>query len=904
MSLSLALNNALTGLQVNQRTMAVISNNIANANTKGYSRQVVDLTSEQYGGQGSGVKIESISRKVDKYLQTSIYNQSSTVGYSDTVSDYYDSIQTLLGDPALGNSLDAHLENFFGDLQSVAQTPERSSTRAAVIQSAVTLTREVSNLALGLEELRKEADLELSNSLQVLNRKLEELYFTNDAIAEAHTYGNNKSTLLDKRDTLIEEISEFIDVRVTEHANGTVDLYAGKGILLVDFGYSKISYNPISDINTLINNNELSPIVVQPLDGNGKPNGNPINMTSGGTSAQVESRFDNGKLAGLLAMRDKQIPQILNQLDQLSSQLRDAMNAVHNQGSGYPAATSFTGTSLFDVNERSQWGGSVMIAALNTDGTPASSAFGDESGARPLTLDLTKLYSGANFGESSMQSFINEINTHFGAPQNRMSVGNFNNVQLAMVSDKVPGATPIIEFDFDIENISDGTGDFWVNSVTVTDDSSVDITSTSNSIPTLALSSTNTFTTTAGNNIVTVQTAAGHGLANGDMVRLNNPGGAIDGIPGSDFAGYFVISNVTAAGFDIEVATPAIAGTAANIAGQTASPPYASVEAGDKARLQQNGTIKADLSGNPASRYYDVSVNMNVRDDEGNLTTTMVTYRILNPQDNTQNDRISARAVTAGSGILKVPDDNRPLLKASLVDADGNELRNRGGTYGQQSGYLKIESLRDGITFAIDDRSSINNGLPTDNPPRAGTNRGFSHHFGLNNFFETNEQTATGDTLKNSALNLTLEQRLRDNPSLISTGNLQRSTQTSTTGKNATYTYERFSGDNSAIQELASLGFKSRQFAASGSLPASSLSFIGYTGEMLGYISANSIGAERTAINDSILMEGYQERADSVSGVNLDEELANTIIYQNAYAASARVISVTDQLFETLLNSF
>ena len=263
MSLSLALNTALTGLKVNQRTMALISNNIANANTEGYSRQIVNLESVTYDGRGAGVRIEDVTRTVDQYLQVSIYNQTSQLGQSDTITDYYDQVQILLGDPSLGNSIDNHIETFFNDIQLMAETPERSSTRAAVIQSATTAAREIAILAQGLEELRFQVDSELNNSITILNQRLEELFFTNEAIAEAKAFGSPTATLLDQRDLLIEEIAEYIDIRVNEKENGGVDLYAGNGLNLIDFGYSRIEYREIGSIDTLIEEGNINPLILQ-----------------------------------------------------------------------------------------------------------------------------------------------------------------------------------------------------------------------------------------------------------------------------------------------------------------------------------------------------------------------------------------------------------------------------------------------------------------------------------------------------------------------------------------------------------------------------------------------------------------------------------------------------------------
>ena len=904
MSLSLALNSALSGIKVNQKTMALISNNIANANTEGYSRQIVNLESVSVDGVGFGVRFEDVTRKVDEYLQSSIHKQGSSLGYSEVINEYYDTMQVLLGDPAQSNSIDDHIEIFFNDLQQMAETPERTSTRAAVTNSGQILAREVSSLALGLEELRFQADNELNDAIVTVNQRLAELFSINEGITEAVSLGHSTATLLDERDLLVEEISTYLDVKTVEHENATIDLYAGDGVNLLDTGYSRLEYTPITSIDTLLNDLELSPVALQQLDEDGQPLGLSLNIVSGGKSNEIEARFTEGKISAYMAVRDDVLPNILDQLDQLASQLRDNFNEIHNQGSGYPPATSLTSTSSHTASERNLWEGSVRLAALNEDGTPFTSAFNDElNGMRPLTMDLSSLYSGQAFGEVDTQTIIDEINNHYGIPQNRLSMGKLNNVQMGMVSNDVPGTGGVIEFDFDIENISTEDGEFWLDTITVLDDTGADITSTTNTLPSIALSGTNTFVTTNLSDTVVVNTTNFHNLQNGDMVRLANPGGPVNGIPATDFDNYFVISNVTDTSFEITVANAATGTGGVNLAAQTAVPPYDTIEEGDKRRTQQQGTVSANLNGNLVSDYYDINVEMMTRDESGTLTSTTATFRVLNPSVDTMNDRISARALVGSSlATLKVPNDNRPILRAFMVDEDGIEVPTTNNNYGESEGFLKIESLIDGVTFALDDTGTRHLGLPSDVPPRPGDNRGFSHHYGMNNFFSNNALVETGDTLKGSALNLAVEQRLRDNHNLISTGNLQLSNQPS--DGSALYTYELYSGDHSVAQSLAGLGINRQTFDAAGELPSSSLTFNGYAGELLGYITANAIAADRNLTNDEILLDGYTERADAISGVNLDEELANTIIYQNAYAASARVISVTDELFDTLLQAF
>lgn len=902
--LTLALNNALTALNVNQRAMAVLSHNIANANTEGYSRQVLDLASVTYDGVGQGVKVEDVVRKVDEFLIAAMSRQSSHVGEADIINEYMERMQIALGDPSAQNSIDSQIESFFNRLQAMAETPERTSTRTAVVDAAVNMAREISNLAYNIEQLRMQADTDIGAGVNDINAALRKLYALNDAIAHADAFGSPKATLLDQRDEQLRVLSDYMDIRTHELENGVTHIYVGAGLPLLDENIHELSYSKANNLEIFVNDEELSPIVVTSLSPDGDAQGQPFNLVSGGKSSEITRQFNTGKLAGLLQLRDEIFPEMLEQTDVLANVFRDAFNEVHNKGTGFPPASELTGTREVVASDRMRWEGAVQIVALDSRGQPANSGYTDElSGLRPLMLNLDTIFNGQTFGEPTTQDIIKEINNHFGAPAPRLTLGNMNQIQLALSSDNVPGATPIINFDFDLENISGEHSDFWVGSVQVLDDTGADITSYTDTMPEITLSAGSTFTTSFLSDLVVVTAAAPHGLQVGDRVKLNDPGMAIDGIPGAQFDDYFVVQAVSGNTFTVQLPSLAGLGGVTGVAAQTAAPPFGTAAAGQKTRLQQNGSISANLAGNINSSYYDVNVTMTVRDGSGNLSDAVVTYRIASPAVNTRNSRVSAEAVVSGAATIETPRTSQHYLRAIMVDAEGIEIPRINGEYGDQSGYLKIVG-NDGITLAIDERASKHKGLPDDTPPRPGSDRGFSFFYELNNFFQSNDPTDTGDTLKNSAYNMAVEERFSETPSLISTGNLERSNQPTDSNLDPLYTYERYSGDNSLAQLLAKLGIEPHIFAAAGGLSESSLTLGGYAAEMVGYISAKTVIASATLSNQQVLFDGYQERASAISGVNLDEELGNTIIYQNAYAASAKVISTTDELFRTLLEAF
>lgn len=909
MSLTVALNNALTGLNVNQRALAILSQNIANANTEGYSRQIVEQEAVYLDNQGAGVRVADILRKVDSYLLKSSQRQTGEVGYNNAINDFMDRLQVRLGEPGAENSLDEYTANFFAAIQSLAETPERVSFRESAVDAAESLARELSTLAEDLQGLRLQADQDIVASVRIINQQLRNLDNLNHSIANAVALGQPTAGLLDEQDMALKTLSEMMNIQTTTQSNGEIHVYAGNGSSILDENLYQLTYRAVGDLSILTDDNTLNPLQIQAYNDRGQPVGDPVDMISGGASEDVTTILKAGKLKALKDIRDGTIPSILEQLDQFAAVLRDQMNAIHNDGSAFPGPNSLTGTRLVSSTDRSDWSGNVMIGVLDGDGNPITSFYSDEAytGVRPLNLDLSFLDSGYGAGQPTVQTIIDEINNHFYPPPVKAEVNNFNNIQLVSNTNTLPQSpVPMLfSFDFDIDNISAEDGDFYVAGVQVLDSGGVDITNVSTSRPVVNLDAANTYNTTLGSNQVVIN-AANHGLSIGDVVYLSDPGAAVGGISNASLTGYFEVTAATNGTFTIEANTNATAAASVGVANMTATPPWDTVEAGEKTRIRDAGTITADLSANVGSAYYDIIVNVGVRaegDNAGEVTQSQITYRIYNNETNLLNDRYNNTALT-GSGERVVGQSSVAYARAVMVDENGNELPKSNGVYTGQDGYLKIIAGEAGHTVAINELNSSQLGLINNvTQPERGTNRHFSHYFELNNLFKSNEPTVTGDTVKGSAINFAIEDRFLDNANLISLGKLVQSNQSADPDDPPQYTYERYSGDNSTIQALAKLGIQSFTFASAGGLDDTTITFDGYVGEILGYQSSKSVQAEAKLTDSQILLEGFEERLDNMKGVNVDEEMANTIIYQNAYQASARIITVTSELFDALLQS-
>lgn len=893
MSLALALNTALSGLNVNQRALSVLSQNIANANTAGYSRKILNQQSIYLNGNGAGVSISSITRKVDEYLVGAIRKQASIVGRAAAAGDYADRTQLLLGSPGSGNSLNTHATRFFSSLQSLAQTPEDGTQRNNAVSGGVTLAQQISQLAGNLQELRYQADQDIGTAITIVNSNLKQIFALNTAITQNQAQGNPVTELQDKRDQFIADLSQYLDVQTFTRSNGTVNLSVN-GVALLDDTLFQISYSGVTSSAQLAADSAVSPVLIYRTDGDGNLTGNPVTLVTGGSGDQVVSAITSGKIKAMIDQRDRALPGMLNQLDVFASTLRDHFNAIHNAGSAFPGARSYTGTRALYSTDTAEWSGKVRIAVLGADGKPVPAAYSNMPGGMPpLLLDLSTLNTGSDAGRPSVQGIINEINQYYGAPQNKVQVGNISNIRLASLSSSLPGSPAQFSFDLDLENLSALDANVFVTGVTIADSTGADITSLTDSPPSVAIDATSGFVTTSGSSTITINTTSAHGLSEGDTIYLPSitatevPGGDINGIPLSELNGKaFTITNVTSTSFEITVTSQASANGAEASTGATLLPIYGEVAAGESAR--KGSAITADLTGYTSSPYFTVTVAVAVADENGVVTTSNVTYRVTNNQANALNGRYAARTAD-GDGAIILPTSNQALARAMLVDANGNELPKVNGAYvTDREGFLKIAAGNNSYVVAMDSLDSA----------EQSTGHGFSHYFHLNDFFVS----SGNDAMAGSAMRLEVSQRLRDDPGLLSLGGLEAVLPADITAPG--YTYQRSIGDNNIAQRLADLGLTPVTFAAATGLGSTTQNFAGYASQIIASASLSAAGAKSEAINAQLLFEGYVASNSSISGVNLDEELANTIIYQNAYTASARVISVASNLFEKLLDTF
>lgn len=791
MSLILALKGAVSGIRTNQQALSLLTQNITNANSEGYSRQVVTQSQQIIGGVGAGVRIEDVQRAVDQFIMIAARQQSAKVGTQQAKVDYLSSVQFLYGQPGSGNDLKTYADNFFSSLREVSNSPEQTYLRSQAVTNADFFSTQVSTLARSLYQARFDADQEVDQVVDDINNVLDGIAATNAAIKEVKRVGGatggRLNALYDTRDQQLRELNSYLDVIVIFNEDGTVNISSQNGDLLNENRYH-LEYLPQRRVEEFINDTPLNEIKVTLLDFDGNLTNTSRTLVSGGAAGTVTTELNDGRLLGLIEARDIDLPRQIDQLDEFASKLRDQVNAVHNKGVGFPPPRTLTGTRLISAADERVFAGNTRIAALDSTGKPIASPYASEDFLRPLEIDFSTVYGPSGAGSPTTADIMREINSYF-THANRASLGNLTDIKLAAVNNDI-AANGTFTFDLDLDNA------------------------------------------TATNAVVQV-------------VGITSPDAGIT------FS-----------------AIPATLGTGVT------------VQAGDRKRFT-GLDITADFSAAVGPGPHVIQVDILV---DGVPST--IEYTVAEGISGVRNNRYSATGIAAGTATLEVPTTVNPLIKAQLVDADGNVT-----TSGE--GYLQLTGYSADIRVAIDEMDSADGGEAGD--VSTATNRGFSYFFELNNFFTSND-----NELRNSALNLDVESRILANTGLFAMGRLAASI---TTGTDPVYTYETSISSSGNITALADLVLEQVTFDEAGTLPEINLSFTGYLAEILGFSGQALSNAEDSLANQQILQDALDEKVDSSRGVNIDEELANSVLLQNSYQAVARMIGIIDELFQRLIDA-
>lgn len=319
MSISSALSNAYSGLSAVSRNAEVISNNVSNALTEGYSRRVIDLSSNVLGGQGGGVKVDGIARQNDPIGLFSRRQSESVLTHSENVSNGIEQLSRLLGEPGNPLALASKFAAFENAILAAISSPDSTALLNSVVSDAKSLVGSFNAISTDIARIRADADTSIDREVAVLNSSLQRIESLNRKILTQSNGGKSVAGFEDQRQSLIDKVNQIIPVRIVQKDSGFVALFTSSGTILLNDTAREVEFSPsptISPDMTVVSG-ALSEITI---------NGVILNL----------SRITKGSLAAHIHIRDGVAPRFQSQIDGLTRDLVDRFQSVGVDPSNSP----------------------------------------------------------------------------------------------------------------------------------------------------------------------------------------------------------------------------------------------------------------------------------------------------------------------------------------------------------------------------------------------------------------------------------------------------------------------------------------------------------------------------------------------------------------------------------------
>ena len=326
MSLNGIVGNALSGLQAAQIGLRSASSNVANVNTPGYARTEVNLAARNSAGQGMGVEVTGITRVTDRYLQAASMRANADSEAASTVFAVLDRLQAQFGATNDAGSLFGRLDQAFSSLNAAALSPSEQVTRQAAASELQTFFDEASRLSAEVRGLRDEADSRIASAVGRVNEILSELQTLNSEVGQLDASGSDVTGAMNRQSELLDELSGLMDVRADVQSDGRLFVRTGDGVGLLDNSRLVMEYTGAGTGAYGVDYGEIT-----------------AEVSASGAMVSLNSHIKSGEIAGLMQLRDAELPALADALSEFAAGVADALNAAHNNASTVPAPNVLEG---------------------------------------------------------------------------------------------------------------------------------------------------------------------------------------------------------------------------------------------------------------------------------------------------------------------------------------------------------------------------------------------------------------------------------------------------------------------------------------------------------------------------------------------------------------------------------
>lgn len=380
------INTALTSLYAQRRALDITGQNIANANTEGYTRQRVQMQSQvgsisaamyaKTDGLGTGVAVSDVQRVRDQYLENRGRTEHANSAYLSSQSAAYAEIEDVFAEPG-STALQAQLHDMWDSWGDVANNPQLPAARSALIQQSSTVADGLNYAHAALTDQWGQNRKELSVYANEVNTAAQSIAQLNESIVQAKATGLTVNELEDQRDLQVLNLSKLTGATATVRPNGAMDVFVGNSTLVSEFTTRKLEVTGAARLD----DQAADPVTVRWTD----------TKTAAGAGGTM------GAMADTLTTI---IPDLAKSLDAVAKALADTVNSAHSAGYSKDGSTGldfFTGTTA----------GTIKVAITDPDKVATASTPGTTDGS--VADKLAASVSAANGPDLKYQSMIGAL---------------------------------------------------------------------------------------------------------------------------------------------------------------------------------------------------------------------------------------------------------------------------------------------------------------------------------------------------------------------------------------------------------------------------------------------------------------------------------------------------------------
>ena len=409
MGLGQALTSAVSGLRVTQSSLALVASNIANAETPGYVKKTATQVAAASGDLTIGVRLSSINRELDQYLQRQLRTETSGGAYASTRADFFQRLQGILGQPGGDNALETVFNGFVSAAQALSTSPDSSAARYALITAGQTLAQHLNGMTADIQGLRSDAELGIADAVNQANAAMRQIAAINQQLGLTNVQDASTASLQDQRDFYIDQLSQLMDIKVVATDHNKVNIFTRSGTQLVGDTASVMTFDA---------KGSLSANALWSADPTQRGVGT-ITLDSGAgakTDLIAANAFGSGKIAALIEMRDHVLVDAQAQIDQIAGAISRALSDRTTGGT----AQTIGAQSGFDVDIGALLAGNTIDVTYTDTATNTQRTIKivrvDDPGALPLPpgANPNEKVLGVDFS-GGIASVVNQINGALGS---------------------------------------------------------------------------------------------------------------------------------------------------------------------------------------------------------------------------------------------------------------------------------------------------------------------------------------------------------------------------------------------------------------------------------------------------------------------------------------------------------